>query len=332
MNIRALRAGLRVQEVPSFEDRRVMGIGRLRTIPDGWRVLRAIFRERRRPLSEAAVVTAAAAAASNGRARTELHPVAMVASPLTNGNGHNGSDGNGETDGNAYPPLAVAGTAAIGETNGFAYVIADGTDAHNGENGNGSSGLWASDYVERLNLLLATLDRQAVDLMATVLEAARLRGATIFIAGNGGSSATAAHWVNDLAKATRRADQPPMRVMNLTDNIPWLTALANDEGYDRVFAGQLENLAREGDVLIVISASGNSPNILRAIELAKSSGLHTMGLLGFDGGAALALLDVAVWLPTRHGEYGLVETAHSAVADMITARLAVHQTAATTTS
>ena len=325
MNIRALRAGLRVLEVPSFEDRRVMGIGNLRTIPDGWRVLRAIFRERRRPLPAAALATAA----MNGR-RTPpgLQPVPMVADRGVNGNGHNGSDGNG-SDGGAYPPLSeLAAASAIGETNGFAYFVA--AEGHNGENGNGSSGAWAGDYVDRLHALLAALDLHAVDHMADELLAARLRGATIFIAGNGGSSATAAHWVNDLAKATRRADQPPMRVMNLTDNVPWLTALANDEGYDRVFAGQLENLAREGDVLVVISASGNSPNILRAIELANASGLVTMGLLGFDGGAALSLLDTAVWLPTRHGEYGLVETAHSAVADMVTARLAVRPVSAPT--
>jgi phosphoheptose isomerase len=331
MNIRALRAGLRVLEVPSFEDRRVMGIGNLRTIPDGWRVLRAIFRERRRPLPAAALATAA----TNGRTPPGLQPVPMVADRVVSGNGHNGGDGNG-SEGTAYPPLAeLAAASAIGESNGFAYLVAsDGHngETHNGENGNGTSGAWAGDYVDRLHALLASLDRHAVDRMADELLAARLREATIFIAGNGGSSATAAHWVNDLAKATRRPDQPPMRVMNLTDNVPWLTALANDEGYDRVFAGQLENLAREGDVLVVISASGNSPNILRAIEHANASGLLTMGLLGFDGGEALPLLDAAVWLPTRHGEYGLVETAHSAVADMVTARLAVRHASAPTTS
>jgi D-sedoheptulose 7-phosphate isomerase len=154
------------------------------------------------------------------------------------------------------------------------------------------------------------------------MRAARDRGATIFFAGNGGSSATAAHWVNDLAKSTRRPGVPPMRVMNLTDNVPWLTALANDEGYDRVFAGQLENLGKPGDVLVVISASGNSPNVLSAIEVAQQTGMVTMGLLGFDGGAALEQLDVVVWIRTEVGAYGLVETAHAAVADIVTATLA----------
>jgi D-sedoheptulose 7-phosphate isomerase len=128
--------------------------------------------------------------------------------------------------------------------------------------------------------------------------------------------------VNDLAKSTRRAGVPPMRVMNLTDNVPWLTALANDEGYDRVFAGQLENLGRPGDVLVVISASGNSPNVLSAIEGAQQAGMVTMGLLGFDGGAALEQLDVVIWVRTEVGAYGLVETAHAAVADIVTATLA----------
>ena len=104
------------------------------------------------------------------------------------------------------------------------------------------------------------------------------------MAGNGGSAATASHWVNDLCKATRCAGRPLVRATCLSDNTSWLTALANDEGYERVFAAQLENLGRPGDVLVMISASGNSPNLLAASDTAQALGIDTVGLLGFDGG------------------------------------------------
>src|SRR2546425_10097192 len=114
--------------------------------------------------------------------------------------------------------------------------------------------------------------------------AARDSGAMVYVAGNGGSASTASHWVNDLGKGAKCPGRTPMRVLSLNDNISWLTALANDEGYERVFSGQLENFARSGDLLIVISASGNSPNLLRAVELARKRGVITIGLLGFNGG------------------------------------------------
>ncbi len=140
----------------------------------------------------------------------------------------------------------------------------------------------------------------------------------IYIAGNGGSAATASHWVNDLNKATKEDGQPAMRVMSLSDNISWLTALANDEGYERVFAGQLENFARPGDVLIVISASGNSPNLLEAVEVARRNELLTIGFLGFDGGALKDRVDDYLWLPTEKGAYGLVESGHSFLCHLLT--------------
>jgi D-sedoheptulose 7-phosphate isomerase len=138
------------------------------------------------------------------------------------------------------------------------------------------------------------------------------------VAGNGGSAATATHWVNDLCKATRAEGRLPIKAMCLTDNTSFLTALANDEGYDRVFAGQLESFAKPGDVLIVISASGNSPNLVRAVETAREGGVATIALLGFDGGILKEKADDFVWLPTEIGAYGLAETGHSVVTDVIT--------------
>ena len=110
--------------------------------------------------------------------------------------------------------------------------------------------------------------------------------------------------------------------MSLSDNVSWLTALANDEGYDRVFAGQLENFARAGDLLVAISASGNSPNLLRAVELAQSRGVTTIGLLGFDGGKLKTQVDDYLWIPTEKGTYGLVESFHTLLCHIITDCLA----------
>jgi phosphoheptose isomerase len=323
MNIRALRAGLRIVEVPSFEDRRVMGVGRLRTIPDGYRVLRTIWRERTRAILDAA----GHAGAAGDWQPIVLAPPAMAAA-LSTGNGHSNGNGNGHSNGhsnghrngngnghsNGHGTLPGPGFVDVG-----AIAEPPGAEAYRAIPIEGMP--WhgvASEYIGRLRELVAAADLDAIARVVDELRAARDRGATIFIAGNGGSSATAAHWVNDLAKATKSSGRPPFKVMNLTDNVPWLTALANDEGYERVFEGQLENFARPGDVLIVITASGNSPNVIRALEAARTFGMRTIGLVGFDGGQAMALVDEALWVETERGAYGLVETAHSALADIVT--------------
>lgn len=327
MNIRALRAGLRIVEVPSFEDRRVMGVGRLRTIPDGWRVLRTIWSERSRPILESGAVVdgdsawlpvmldrqrrEAVAANGNGHSGGAVH---------ANGNGH--SNGNGLANGNGkdvYHSEAFVEVNSVAEINRAVAYRALAINEQEPEPV--ALETWtdlADQYASRLAALMAGVDRAAISRVVEELRRARDRGATIFLAGNGGSSATAAHWVNDLGKATKSSGRSPFRVLNLTDNVPWLTALGNDEGIDRVFAGQLENFARPGDVVMVISASGNSPNILRLLEAARAGGLRTIGLVGFDGGAALPLLNEALWVETEIGAYGLVETAHTALADIVT--------------
>ncbi len=180
----------------------------------------------------------------------------------------------------------------------------------------------AAAYLAAMTTELGRLDVDAVLRVVDRIRRARDTGALIFIAGNGGSAATASHWVNDLGKATRRSGRAPIRVLGLADNMSWFSALANDEGYERVFAGQLEALARPGDLLMVISASGNSPNLVRAVEHARGSGITSVGLLGFDGGRLLSRLDDAVWIPTPIGAYGLVESLHSAVCDVVTSCLA----------
>lgn len=176
----------------------------------------------------------------------------------------------------------------------------------------------AAEYLEEFQSLLGRIDMDSLSRSVQRLRVARDRNATVFVAGNGGSAATAAHLVNDLGKATKRSGRPALRVMCLADNVSWLTALANDEGFERVFTGQLENFARPGDLLIVISASGNSPNLVNAVEFARGSGVDTIGILGFDGGLLKARVDEAVWLKSRIGSYGPVETGHAVICDILT--------------
>lgn len=176
----------------------------------------------------------------------------------------------------------------------------------------------AEDFVRAFEGLLRRIDARAIGRVAQLLRAASDRGGIIYVAGNGGSAATASHWVNDLCKATRRAGEVPIRAMSLCDNVSWLTALANDEGYERIFSAQLETFARRGDLLIVISASGNSPNLVEAVELARERGVVTIGFLGFDGGILKDKVDDYLWLATEKGAYGLVESAHSLICHILT--------------
>ena len=174
------------------------------------------------------------------------------------------------------------------------------------------------DYVQAFESLLHQIDAEVIGRIVQYLRNAGSRGSMIYVAGNGGSAATASHWVNDLGKATKSSGAAPLRVMSLSDNVSWLTALANDEGYSRVFSGQLENFARPGDVLVVISASGNSPNLVEAVEFARRQGMLTIGFLGFDGGALKSKVDDYLWFRTEKGAYGLVESGHSLLCHIVT--------------
>jgi D-sedoheptulose 7-phosphate isomerase len=183
------------------------------------------------------------------------------------------------------------------------------------------------EYMQGFESLLRQIDADVIERIVQYLRSAGNRGSAIYVAGNGGSAATASHWVNDLGKATKCSGEAPLRVMSLSDNVSWLTALANDEGYDRVFAGQLENFARPGDILVVISASGNSPNLIEAVELAHHRGLFTIGFLGFDGGVLKSKVDDYLWFRTEKGAYGLVESGHSLLCHILTTCLMQSQSA-----
>ncbi len=176
-------------------------------------------------------------------------------------------------------------------------------------------------YIEHLRQILARLDFSAVEKFIEILDSARRTGQTVFFVGNGGSAATASHWANDLSIGTQVKGVPCFRALSLTDNVPILTCRGNDRSYQDLFVGQLEVLFREGDVLVAISASGNSPNVLRAIEYANSHGGTTIGLSGFDGGRMGSLCQLCINVDTARGEYGPVEDVHLVLDHLVTSYL-----------
>jgi D-sedoheptulose 7-phosphate isomerase len=166
----------------------------------------------------------------------------------------------------------------------------------------------AQDYVSRLRNVLAELDLDAVAAATAVLLDAYENGHTVFICGNGGSASTASHMAADLGKNTVAAGKPRLRVLSLNDNMAWFSALANDLGYENVFVEQMGNLLQPRDVLIVLSASGNSPNVVQAAEFAKAHGGRILALVGFQGGRLRELADVAIHV--KCDAYGPVEDVH----------------------
>jgi D-sedoheptulose 7-phosphate isomerase len=172
------------------------------------------------------------------------------------------------------------------------------------------------EHISSVRSVLAELDTDAIEqVVGMILEAYR-RNQHVYIVGNGGSATTATHFACDLSKATIVEGRTRLRVTSLTDNIALLTAWANDTSYENVFAEQLANLLNPGDVVIAISASGNSPNVLAAIRAARVCGANTVGIVGFSGGALKLAVDAAIHVPSR--SYGVVEDCHLVVEHAIT--------------
>jgi D-sedoheptulose 7-phosphate isomerase len=166
----------------------------------------------------------------------------------------------------------------------------------------------ANDYVERLQKALGSLSRSELTELGEILNRAYRNSKQVFTVGNGGSSSLASHMAADLAKNTIGPNMRRFRIMSLNENASIVTALANDLGYENIFSEQLTNVIGAGDVLIVVSASGNSPNIIKAIEYAQSQSAEVVGLLGFDGGRAAQMADLAIVVPSW--DYGIVEDVH----------------------
>ncbi|MAM68902.1 MAG: SIS domain-containing protein [Pseudomonadota bacterium] len=169
---------------------------------------------------------------------------------------------------------------------------------------------YARSYLRYLASCLDTIDCGEIERFIDLLLEARRQGRTVFFIGNGGSAATASHFANDISIGTRTGDDRPFRAVSLTDNVAVMTAVANDEGYDRMFVDQLRVHMRDGDSVVAISASGNSPNVISAVDYAKDRGATVVGLTGFDGGDLRKKSDISLHIQTEKGEYGPVEDIH----------------------
>jgi len=174
---------------------------------------------------------------------------------------------------------------------------------------------YLSDYISKQK---QTLDTIPISTVARIVELFRQcldRDQSIFVFGNGGSAANASHFVTDLGKGSSDKTYRRFRCLSLNDNTAWMTALGNDYAYDEVFVRQLMNFARAGDIAFVMSVSGNSPNLVRAIEWAKTHELVTIALVGGKKGRLAELADITVVVDDEH--YGRVEDAHMGICHMI---------------
>ncbi len=167
---------------------------------------------------------------------------------------------------------------------------------------------FAADYLARTQQLVGTLDPAAVGRVIDTVQTARDAGRCIYAIGNGGSASSASHFVNDMGKGASVGREKRFRMIPLTDNVEWITALSNDLSYEDVFVEQLKNFAQPGDVLVAISGSGNSENVLRAVDYAKKVGCHTVGLSGFGGGKLKGSADECIVIGDDH--MGRVEDMH----------------------
>ena len=171
-------------------------------------------------------------------------------------------------------------------------------------------------YITELEQMMRTISLPNLEAVLCQLEQVYRNGHRIFVMGNGGSAATASHFALDLAKNTITAGAPRLKAISLTDHVPLITAWSNDTAYEHIFAEQLANMIEAGDAAIGISASGNSPNVINALNLANRSGASTIGLLGASGGKIKHIVDAFVLAPGQNIEQE--EDAHMILAHIIT--------------
>ena len=179
---------------------------------------------------------------------------------------------------------------------------------------------FSQSYFSYLKEIIDKVDLSEIKIFVELLLSARKSGATIFFIGNGGSAATASHFANDLAFGTHEHEKP-FKAISITDNVSVLTALGNDYGYGEIFVRQLKVYAEKGDVVVGISASGNSKNLINAFNYAKSSGIKTMALTAFDGGQMKVIADNCIHIPTEDKEYGPAEDVHMILDHLISSYL-----------
>ena len=171
------------------------------------------------------------------------------------------------------------------------------------------------NYRADLMASLNTLDLGGIEKAVALLSEARSSGKTIFLGGNGGSAASASHFVCDMVKGASYGRNKRFRILSLNENIGTLTAYSNDVGYDSIFTEQLKNFAQPSDIFMAISGSGNSPNVVKAMEYANQIGLKTIGLSGRDGGRLAELAQLNIHVPNQH--MGRIEDVHMMTCHMI---------------
>jgi D-sedoheptulose 7-phosphate isomerase len=174
---------------------------------------------------------------------------------------------------------------------------------------------WINRYLQQQKAALDSIPQEAVGRIVERFRAALAEDRQIFVFGNGGSAANASHFITDLGKGASDKIGRRFRCLSINDNVSWLTALGNDYAYEDVFVRQLENYARPGDLVMVMSVSGNSPNVVKAVEWAKRQGVFTVALVGGKRGRLADLADLPVVVDSHH--YGRVEDAHMAVCHMV---------------
>ncbi len=170
-------------------------------------------------------------------------------------------------------------------------------------------------YRDRLAEAIASIDVEKVGQAIRLLAETRDQGRRIFVCGNGGSACTASHFAMEMVKGASYGKDSRFRILALNESAPTITAYSNDVSYECIFAEQLKNFAEPGDVLVAISSSGNSPNVLRAVEYANSAGCHTIGLTGYEGGKLGPLVELEIRTADHHT--GRVEDTHMVVLHMI---------------
>lgn len=166
------------------------------------------------------------------------------------------------------------------------------------------------EYTSKLIQLLENIDKKSISNIVKIIEKVDRKGGTIYIIGNGGSAATASHMANDLGVGLKRRNIKKLKVISLADNSSVCSAIANDIGYENIFSMQLKNVLEKDDIVFAISCSGNSKNIIKAVNYAKKQKNKIVSCTGFDGGKLKNLSDINFHINTEEGEYGLVEDMH----------------------
>jgi D-sedoheptulose 7-phosphate isomerase len=180
-----------------------------------------------------------------------------------------------------------------------------------------SAAEFTDGYYRRLTEILGQVDKTSIQKVIEVIEKAIFDHKAIFLIANGGSAAVASHLVNDLVPNSLVSDKPGIRAFSLTDNVASVTAIANDSGYENIFSYQLEAYMQEGDIVVAMSVSGNSENVLRGVKYAKQHGGYAIGWTGFDGGRLAKLCDLNINIPTTRDEYGPVEDIFTILGHMV---------------